>query len=155
MNMLLTLWIIFQYLFHYHCSSLFDFNALSDYFGTSAIYTIGQPFTCVQGSKVKCAWWSSHELKVLDGRHKLVVESYSTSPLVSGHLILHIKIWCNSCNSRHYWNLWSTTSLLSHQLLSIHGWNMCDWPLIPIHTSQMSLEKPNKYFSLILQLYCA
>ena len=48
----------------------------------------------VRGSKVKYATWSSHDLKVLHGKDKLVVESNPT--IFKSHLICNTK-FCTIC----------------------------------------------------------
>ena len=57
----------------------------------TCLASLGPSVVRVRGSKVKYATWSSHDLKVLDGKDKLVVESNPT--IFKSHLI-------HSCNTK-------------------------------------------------------
>ena len=75
----------------------------------------------VKGQYARCF---SHDLKVLDGKDELVVESNPTIFKTQGqhmgmNYAIHIlyKIWC--CKSSGFWRLWNLTRL--SWVLSSHG----------------------------------
>ena len=124
----------------------------------------------VRGSKVKYARWSSHDLKVLDGKDKLVVESNPT--IFKSHLICNTK-FCTICVLHSSCPYVDNANLdvpiqvtfencgiwLHHQFIFPIEYFQAmagpPWPLTPVCAPLTGLGKPNKWFFFDLLLDCA